>query len=369
MDYSVNYHSKNDNIRELFISQKNNSKLLPWSEKYRPNNINGIVYHDKITNAVSNYIKNKKLPHLLFYGPPGTGKTSTIIAIAREYYKDDYDSMILVLNASEERGIETVRNRIKQFVITKGIYENSETPSFKLIILDEIDAMTEDAQAILRKVVEKYVSNVRFCFICNYLKKINPAIQSRCVIFRFNPIPNNIMYNFTTKICELENINITLNAINLIIKRSNGDMRKLLNVMQSLYMYNFLNKKDTNEKYISNYKNSIYINEKSVSQILSCPTYDNIYNMLIFIQENDIKNSYEYITNMVNENGISLLELINYVYEFCMESIINDNKNIIKFSNEKIIKIIKNMSILNENLSYCNNDNIQLTSFISLFYM
>ena len=149
------------------------STLLPWSEKYRPLNISNIIYHEKITRSIMSYMDNNKLPHLLFYGPPGTGKTSTILAIAKHYYKEDFSNMIMVLNASEERGIETVRNRIKQFVTTIGLYENPDTPPFKLIILDEIDAMTEDAQAILRKVVEKYVNNVRFCFICNYLKKVN----------------------------------------------------------------------------------------------------------------------------------------------------------------------------------------------------
>ncbi len=213
------------------------NKLLPWSEKYRPCTIENVIYHEKIIKTIVNYLDANKLPHLLFYGPPGTGKTSSILAVAKHYYGEDFNNMVLVLNASEERGIETVRNRIKQFVTTCGLAENESTPKFKLIILDEIDAMTDDAQAILRKVIEKYVSNVRFCFICNYLKKINPAIQSRCVIFRFKPIPYENMHEFVLEVCKNEKIQMRKSAIKLVIERANGDMRKLLNILQSIYMY------------------------------------------------------------------------------------------------------------------------------------
>jgi replication factor C subunit 3/5 len=306
-----------------------------------------------------------------------THNTSTIIAIAKHYYKDDFDNMILVLNASEERGIETVRNRIKQFVITKGTPTNKDIPPFKLIILDEIDAMTEDAQAILRKVIEKYVTNVRFCFICNYLKKINPAIQSRCIIFRFNPIPYKNMSDFIIKICEYENIQITFNGLNLIIKKSNGDMRKLLNILQSIYMYLNTNNKNKllSNKIIfdsdknDNEDNDIIINELIVSKILSCPTHKHINNILLFIQKYNFKKSYYYINKLLIDFGISLIELVNYIYEYCLDYIINNNTSIIKYPLKKVVNIIKNICLINENLTYCNNDNIQLVSFLSIFYL
>ena len=310
-----------------------NIKLLPWSEKYRPSSLNNIIHHDKIKQSLANFMKCKKLPHLLFYGPPGTGKTSSIIAFAKYYYKEDYDDMVLILNASEERGIETVRNRIKQFVISLGNKENDNTPDFKMIILDEIDAMTEDAQAILRKVVEKYVSNVRFCFICNYLKKINPAIQSRCVIFRFNPI--------------------TKKALDLIVKKANGDMRKLLNILQSLYMHNFINK-DTD----------VVIKEENVSSVLSCPTESNIKNIIKYVQKNTLNDSYSYIYNIVNNNGISVQELITYIYEYYNNLIITE-----KDISGKYKDIINRLAVINENLTYCNNENVQLISLVSIFYI
>ena len=372
------------------MNSNNKNKLLPWSEKYRPNEIDNVIYHNKIKNSIVNYMENNRLPHLLFYGPAGVGKTSLITAIAKHYYNDDFDNMIMILNASEERGIETVRNRIKQFVTTLGLPSNPKTPPFKLIILDEIDAMTEDAQAILRKVVEKYVTNVRFCFICNYLKKINPAIQSRCIIFRFKPIPHSYLEKFILNICENENIKITKEGMNLIIKRTTGDMRKLLNILQSIYMYidsinsknslnkpNILNSSDSlnisdslsEPECLNNHQNYIKISEKYVSKILSCPTEKNIINILKTLQEKDLKTSCQYIEKLVISNGLSLIEIIGCIYEYFMDSITNNNRNIIKYSQEDCVKIIKNLSLINENLTYCNNDNIQLISFISVFYL
>jgi replication factor C subunit 3/5 len=350
-----------ENMDTNYIGINTNTKLMPWSEKYRPCSINNIIYHEKITNVIVNYMELKKLPHLLFYGPPGTGKTSSIVAIAKHYYNEDFHNMVLILNASEERGIETVRNRIKQFVTTYGLAENKSTPPFKLIILDEIDAMTDDAQAILRKVVEKYVNNVRFCFICNYLKKINPAIQSRCIIFRFSPIPDKYLDKFIQKICISENIKMNKDSIKLIIKRTNGDMRKLLNILQSINMYVGIQDNNNNE--------FIMINENIIAKILSCPTDDNIKNILKIIQENNLKYSYSKIMNILQENSISLAELINCVYDYFMDKIINGNENIIKYNLDKSVNIIKNLSIVSENLSYCNNDNIQFISFLSVFYL
>jgi len=149
---------------------------------------------------------------------------------------------------------------------------------------------------------------------------------------------------------------ITKNAIELIIKRTNGDMRKLLNILQSLHMHNFM------------LGESVLINENSVSKILSCPTQKNIIDILEFLQSNNLKNSYEFILAIIQKNGISLLELINNIYEYMMDFLINDNP-IIKYDKATVINIIKNLAIINVNLSYCNNENIQLYSFVAIFYM
>ncbi|CAE6449621.1 unnamed protein product, partial [Rhizoctonia solani] len=158
---------------------------LPWVEKYRPVTLSDVVSHQDITSTIERFIEKNRLPHLLFYGPPGTGKTSTIVAVARRIYGNDYKKQILELNASDDRGIEVVREQIKQFAETRTLFNKG----FKLIILDEADMMTQAAQAALRRVIEQYTRNVRFCIICNYVNKITPAIQSRCTRFRFSPLP------------------------------------------------------------------------------------------------------------------------------------------------------------------------------------
>ena len=157
---------------------------LPWVEKYRPSSLDELIAHEEIINILNKLIESNKLPHLLFHGPPGTGKTSTIIACAKKLYGPSYQSMTLELNASDDRGIDVVREQIKEFAGTKKLFSTG----VKLVILDEADAMTNDAQSALRRVIEKYTSNTRFCMICNYVNKIMPALQSRCTKFRFAPL-------------------------------------------------------------------------------------------------------------------------------------------------------------------------------------
>lgn len=212
-------------ISNIYFCKTYNITLLYRVEKYRPSTLNDLISHAEIIStskshsasiiskancylyfSVTKFIDQNQLPHLLFYGPPGTGKTSTILACARQLYSPtQFNSMVLELNASDDRGINIVRGQILNFASTRTIFSGG----FKLIILDECDAMTNDAQNALRRsiyytrdrrnflnlehnilftVIEKYTENVRFCIICNYLSKIIPAVQSRCTRFRFAPL-------------------------------------------------------------------------------------------------------------------------------------------------------------------------------------
>ena len=192
-----------------------------------------MVAHEDIVNILTKLIDSDNLPHLLLYGPPGTGKTSTIVAAAKRMYGDRaYSSMALELNASDSRGIDVVREQIKEFAGTRQLFSKG----IKLIILDEADAMTSAAQNALRRIIEKYTKNARFCLICNYVSKIIPALQSRCTRFRFAPLSREQIHDRLVYVADEEKVNYTKNGIEAILSLSGGDMRRVLNLLQSTAM-------------------------------------------------------------------------------------------------------------------------------------
>lgn len=198
-------------------------------EKYRPSSLEEIYGQEEIVNTVRKFVHEGKLPHLLFYGPPGTGKTSTITALAKEIYGKNYKNMVLELNASDDRGIDVVRNQIKDFASTQQIFSRG----FKLIILDEADAMTAVAQNSLRRIIERYTKNTRFCILANYSHKLNPALLSRCTRFRFQPIAQEAIRERVNNVIKKENLSLAPDAENALLSLCNGDMRRALNVLQA----------------------------------------------------------------------------------------------------------------------------------------
>jgi len=188
--------------------------------------------------------KSQRLPHLLLYGPPGTGKTSTILALARQIYgSKNMRQMVLELNASDDRGIDVVREQIKTFASTKQIFSSSTQSqsskaglgAFKLIILDEADAMTSAAQMALRRIMEKYTANTRFCIIANYTHKLSPALLSRCTRFRFSPLKEADIRRLVDLVVAQETVNIEPEAVDSLVRLSKGDMRRALNVLQACH--------------------------------------------------------------------------------------------------------------------------------------
>ncbi len=198
--------------------------------------------HQDILATINKFVDSNRLPHLLLYGPPGTGKTSTILALARRIYgADNMRQMVLELNASDDRGIDVVREQIKTFASTKQIFTLGASASrtgiagFKLIILDEADAMTNTAQMALRRIMEKYTANTRFCIIANYSHKLSPALLSRCTRFRFSPLKERDIRVLVDKVIEEENVKITADATESLVRLSKGDMRRALNVLQACH--------------------------------------------------------------------------------------------------------------------------------------
>ncbi|KAI5467032.1 activator 1 subunit 3 [Mariannaea sp. PMI_226] len=218
---------------------------LPWIEKYRPNTLDDVSGHQDILATINKFIDTNRLPHLLLYGPPGTGKTSTILALARRIYGTaNMRQMVLELNASDDRGIDVVREQIKTFASTKQIFSmgggggaagKGALAGFKLIVLDEADAMTSTAQMALRRIMEKYTVNTRFCIIANYAHKLSPALLSRCTRFRFSPLKEADIRVLVDKVVDEENVNIGGEAVDALVKLSKGDMRRALNVLQACH--------------------------------------------------------------------------------------------------------------------------------------
>lgn len=207
---------------------------LPLTEKYRPHTFSDILGNEVVIQAIGSLIAKNELPNMLFYGPPGTGKTTTIRAIAKKIYTTPH-LHVLELNASDDRGIQIVRETIKSFAST------AMTSQMKLIILDEADSMSKDAQNALRRIIEDFSTNVRFCFIANYASKIIPAILSRCCRFRFGPV-RTLVEDTVVRLCKNENIGIDESGVQALVDFSDGDMRALMNLIEGLsHSFNTIN--------------------------------------------------------------------------------------------------------------------------------
>ena len=315
---------------------------IPWVEKFRPKVFEEIVSNKNLIETLNKYIETKYFPHIIFYGPPGTGKTTVINACAKKLYGERAPRMVLQINASEERGIETVRNKIKEFVLTK---INQDEDNFKMVILDEADSMTLSAQSMLRRIIEDYTKNARFCLICNKVKNIDPAIQSRCTSFRFAQLDSKSIKSKLKSICSELKIKYDDKGLDFLIMISSGDMRKVLNNLQSVYM---------------TYKNITY---EHVGNCLAFPIETDISFILETVNKKSLKESNELIKQIIMEKQYSLLEITNELHKILLSQYLDK-----KIEQTKFCNIIMKLKKLEQYLFLCPTEEMSISALISCFY-
>lgn len=263
-----------------------------WIEKYRPVTLSDIVGQDDIVERLQSYVKTGNLPHLLFTGSAGVGKTTAAVALAREFFKDSWNLNFRELNASDERGIDVVRNQIKQFARTSPL----GGATFKILFLDEADALTPDAQAALRRTMESYAATCRFILSCNYSSKIIDPIQSRCAIYRFRSLSGEAITREILRISGKEKIRVEEDAINAIVYIAQGDMRKAINALQGAAIL------------------TPTIDAGMIYAITATARPDEIEDLLATSLSGDFEGAESILHSLLHDRGIAPNELINQCY-------------------------------------------------------
>jgi replication factor C subunit 3/5 len=299
------------------------SSGIPLVEVYRPKNLENIVLDPLNKQILKNIIDTCYFPNLLFYGPPGTGKTTTIINLINAYQEKlgvKNKDLIIHLNASDERGIDIIRNQINFFVNSKPLFNNG----MKFVILDEVDYMTKNAQQALRYLLQNYTSNVRFCLICNYISKIDEGLQNEFIRLRFNQLPKDEIITFLNNISVAENLNFSQKTLSCIQRLYKSDIRSMINFMQSNH--------NLDNKFLNIIDNDIW--ENLLTKINNREKIENINNYIYMISIN---------YNIDKKNIIK--DFLNYII-----------KTYPKYVNNKFLDFVENLmhsQIQNQN-TYIN---------------
>ena len=311
-----------------------NVDVLPWTEKYRPTKLSDVVGQKQIVKILKSFANKKNMPNLLFAGPPGVGKTTCTLALAHELYDDNYKSCLLELNASDDRGIGIVRGKIKEFARTISLHK----VPFKLIFLDEADALTPDAQHALRRTMEIYADLTRFVLSCNYSSKIIEPLQSRTSVFRFKPITKDDIKEMLKHIIKQEKLKADESAIDAIAYVSEGDLRKAVNVLQGTAMQ------------------SSDITEKLVYSISSRARPKEVQEMINLALTGNFEKSRKLLDTLMIEYGMSGEDIILQMYREIIAMDINDRLK---------VKIVDKIGEYNFRLVEGANERIQVEALLA----
>jgi len=318
-------------------------EYLPWVEKFRPQKIDEIISHDQNIETIKKMLEGRSLPHLLFHGTPGTGKTSLILAIANELYGAQKNLMVMKLDASDDRGINSVREEIKGFAEKINMFQKG----IKLIILDEADSMTFDAQFALRRIIEKYSRTTRFCLICNYENKIIPAIRSRCANFRFSPISSNHIEKKLESICKKEDLAYEPNVLLTISLLSKGDLRKSINFLQSLSLQS----------------NNITVD--MCYKLAGVPTLNEVIDIMDTLLDPNI--DYDKANDKVNQlikfQGYSLSTVLKEIISY----LLSNSKLLNKIHSDRLANYFSDMADLENRVTRSTFGDIYMSGLVGIF--
>jgi len=291
-----------------------------WTEKYRPDTLEEVIGHKNKVERLQSFVKKKTVPHMLFAGPAGTGKTTSAIALAKDLYGDDWKNNFMETNASDERGIDVVRNQIKNFARTMPI-----NADFKIIFLDEADNLTSDAQQALRRTMEKFSGSCRFILSCNYSSKIISPIQSRCAVFRFNRLEDDEVQEYLEKVIKGEKLEVDDSGVSAIKQVARGDLRKATNVLQAATT--------TGEN----------VDDKTVFEVASTLRPEEVRNVLEKALKNDFEAAREELSDLMINRGLDGLDVIKAIHREVFNLDITEKKkmSIISMIGEYEFRIIE----------------------------
>jgi len=304
-----------------------------WVEKYRPERLEGVVGHEAIISRVQSYVERDDLPHLLFAGPAGTGKTATAQAIAKQLYGEDWQENFLELNASDERGIDVVRERIKDFARTSfGGY------NYRIIFLDEADALTSDAQSALRRTMEQFSKNTRFILSCNYSSKIIDPIQSRTAVFRFSPIADEAVIDRMKTIAENEGIEYTDAGMDALAYAADGDMRRAINALQAAAAA------------------GAEVDEEAVYAITSTARPEEIEEMIELALDGDFTTARARLVDLITDRGLAGGDIIDQLHRSVWEFDLDD---------EAAVHLMDRLGEADYRISEGANEQVQLEALLA----